>query len=67
MMENVIYNELRVRGFLVDVGNINVMEQNPDGKWIQKNLEVDFIAQKGSKKYYIQSALSMADESKAEV
>lgn len=66
-MENVIYNELRVRGFLVDVGNINVMEQNPDGKWIQKNLEVDFIAQKGSKKYYIQSALSMADESKAEV
>lgn len=67
MMENVIYNELRVRGFLVDVGNINVMEQNPDGKRIQKNLEVDFIAQKGSKKYYIQSALSMADESKAEV
>ncbi len=53
-------------GFLVDVGNIDVVEQNQDGKRKQKNLEVDFIARKGrSKKYYIQSALSMDDESKA--
>lgn len=65
IMENFIYNELLVRGFLVDVGNIDVVEQNQDGKRRQKNLEVDFIARKGSKKYYIQSALSMDDESKA--
>lgn len=65
IMENLIYNELLVRGFLVDVGNIDVVEQNQDGKRRQKNLEVDFIARKGSKKYYIQSALSMDDESKA--
>lgn len=64
IMENVIYNELRVRGFLVDVGNVDVVEQNKNGKRTQKNLEVDFIARKGSKKYYIQSALSMDDEDK---
>lgn len=57
--------QYQFRGFLVDVGNIDVIEQNQDGKRRQKNLEVDFIARKGSKKYYIQSALSMDDESKA--
>ncbi len=64
IMENVVYNELRVRGFLVDVGNVDVVEQGQNGKRTQKNLEVDFIARKGSKKYYIQSALNMDDESK---
>lgn len=65
IMENMIYNELSIRGFSVDVGNIDVSEQNPKGMRLQKNLEVDFIARKGSKKYYIQSALSMNDEEKA--
>nr|WP_072513978.1 ATP-binding protein [Ndongobacter massiliensis] len=65
IMENVIYNELRIRGFLVDVGNVDVVERNQNGKRIQKNLEVDFIARKGSKKYYVQSALNMDDASKA--
>ncbi|MFU0528301.1 ATP-binding protein [Gardnerella vaginalis] len=64
IMENAIYNELCVRGFLVDVGNIDVVEEHKNGKRVQKNLEVDFIARKGSKKYYIQSALSMDDENK---
>ncbi|MFU0663369.1 ATP-binding protein [Gardnerella vaginalis] len=64
IMENAIYNELCVRGFLVDVGNIDVVEEHKNGKRMQKNLEVDFIARKGSKKYYIQSALSMDDENK---
>lgn len=64
IMENLIYNELRMRGFAVDVGNIDVFEKNASGKPVQKNLEVDFIARKGSRKYYIQSALSMDDKAK---
>ena len=55
-MENVIYNELRTRGFSVDVGNLTIVENSKDGKTIKKQLEVDFICNKGSKKYYIQSA-----------
>ncbi len=65
IMENIIYNELISRGFAVDIGNIEVVDRNKEGKRILKNLEVDFIARKGSKKYYIQSALSMADDEKA--
>ena len=63
-MENVIFNELLVRGYSVDVGNIEVTERNLEGKRSQKNLEIDFIARKGSKKYYIQSALNMDDKEK---
>ena len=55
-MENVIYNELRMRGFSVDVGNLTVVENSKDGTTIKKQLVVDFICNKGSKKYYIQSA-----------
>ena len=55
-MENVIYNELRMRGFSVDVGNLTIVENSKDGTTIKKQLEVDFICNKGSKKYYIQSA-----------
>ena len=55
-MENVIYNELRMRGFSVDVGNLTVVENSKDGTTIKKQLEVDFICNKGSKKYYVQSA-----------
>ena len=65
ILENVIYNELLMRGFAVDVGMVEVVERNQEGKRKQKSLEVDFIARKGSKKYYIQSALSMDDEDKA--
>ena len=64
IMENIIYNELIARGYAVDIGNIVVVERNKEGKRIQKNLEIDFIARKGSKKYYIQSALRMYDEEK---
>lgn len=65
ILENVIYNELLMRGFAVDVGMVEVVEKNQEGKREQKSLEVDFIARKGSKKYYIQSALNMDDEDKA--
>ena len=70
LMENIIYNELRYRGFNVDVGEVNVSEKTErtdvNGKNIyeQKKLEVDFIASKGNEKYYIQSALSMSDPEK---
>jgi hypothetical protein len=55
-MENVIYNELRMRGFNVDVGNLTIVENGSEGKPVKKQLEVDFICNIGSKKYYIQSA-----------
>lgn len=55
-MENVIYNELKMRGYSVDIGNISVVELGKNGKAVKKQLEVDFICNKGSKKYYIQSA-----------
>lgn len=65
-MENVIYNELRKRGFIVDVGNLMVVEHGKNGKPVKKQLEVDFICNKGSKKYYIQSAYTLATEEKME-
>ena len=64
IMENCIYNELIIRGYQVDVGVIPIIEKNETGARAQKNCEIDFIATKGSKKYYIQSALSMDDEAK---
>ena len=63
-MENVIYNELRMRGFRVDVGNLFIVEPGKDSKTVKKQLEVDFICNKGSKKYYIQSAYMMGTEEK---
>ena len=65
-MENVIYNELRSRGYLVDVGHVTISENNDDGKLVRKNLEVDFIRTKGSKKYYVQSAYKLDDSKKME-
>lgn len=56
LMENVVYNELRMRGYGVDVGNITIIEKDKDKNAKKKQLEVDFICNKGSKKYYIQSA-----------
>ncbi len=63
-MENVIYNELRMRGFGVDVGNLQVLEKGKNGKQMRKQLEVDFICRKGSKRYYIQSAYMLPTEEK---
>ena len=64
IMENIIYNELLSRGCIVDVGMVEIKKQDKDGKWIRIQLEVDFIANLGSKKYYIQSALSIPDREK---
>ena len=64
IMENIIYNELIVRGYGVDVGAVEIKKQDKDGKWIRIQLEVDFIARFGSRKYYIQSALSIPDREK---
>ncbi len=59
VMENIIYNELRVRGFSVDVGVVSAYDSNKKGERILKNYEVDFIASQGNNKYYIQSAFSI--------
>lgn len=65
-MENIIYNELRMRGYSVDVGNLSITEADKTGKLVKKHLEVDFICNKGSKKYYIQSAYMLGTEEKME-
>lgn len=64
LMENIVYNELRARGFVVDVGMVETKEKNKSGNFEKKRLEVDFIANKGSLKYYIQSAYSLPSDSK---
>ena len=63
-MENIIYNELKTRGYSVDVGMVEIRKPDKDGKWIRTQLEVDFVANLGSKKYYVQSALSIPDREK---
>ena len=64
IMENIIYNELITRGYSVDVGMVEIRKPDKDGKWSRTQLEVDFIACLGSKKYYVQSALSIPDRGK---
>ena len=64
LMENIIYIELKRRGYSVDVGLIDIREKDAEGKRVRKQLEVDFIAYKGNNKYYIQSAFSLPDEEK---
>ena len=64
IMENVIYNELIIRGYSVDVGVITTRERNKEGKQISIPREIDFIATKGGKKVYIQSAYAMLTEEK---
>ena len=66
IMENVIYNELRMRGFLVDVGLVEAWKQDKEGQNVRRNLEIDFVANKGNLRYYIQSAFSISDEEKKE-
>ena len=65
-MENIIYNELRRRGFAVDVGIVEAKGRKKDGKYERKTLEVDFVANRGSLRYYIQSAFQMPDDEKRE-
>lgn len=64
IMENIIYNELRVRGYHVDVGLVEQYGKNSEQKTTRKQLEVDFIATKGSEKYYLQSAFAMTTPEK---
>ena len=66
IMENIIYNELRYRGYQVDVGMVESRERDAEGKDIRVQLEIDFIATLGSKKYYIQSAYAIPDQAKYE-
>ena len=63
-MENIIFNELKTRGFNVDVGVVVVNEMDQNGKKIRKQLEIDFVCNKGSKRYYIQSAFAVSDTGK---
>jgi len=64
IMENILYNELKARGFSIDVGVVPIRSKDETGKLRQSMLEVDFILNKGEKRYYIQSALTVADERK---
>ena len=64
ILENIIYNELITRGYSVDIGMVEIRKPNKEGKWSRSQLEVDFIASLGSKKYYVQSTLSIPDREK---
>lgn len=66
LMENVIYNELRSRGYLVDVGVVETRTRTENQGMLRKQLEIDFVVNNGSKRYYIQSALSLPNEEKIE-
>ncbi len=65
-MENIIFNELKIRGFNVDVGVIIQYGTNEKGNSVRKQLEIDFVCNKGSKRYYIQSAYAISDQAKME-
>ena len=64
IMENIVYNELLVRGYNVDVGIVDTYAKNKEGKRMHKQLEVDFVANQGSQRYYIQVAYDMSSEEK---
>lgn len=64
LMENIIYNELRLRGFQVDVGVVQKRVRKSDGKQEKRQVEIDFVANLGSRRYYIQSAFRLPDEEK---
>ena len=64
IMENIIYNELRIRGYHVDVGLVEQFGKNSENKTTKKQLEVDFVVTRGSEKYYIQSAFAMTTPEK---
>ena len=64
LMENVVYNELLSRGYAVDVGVVETRKRNQDGKQEKRKLEIDFVANMGSRRYYIQSAFQIPDKEK---
>ena len=64
LMENVIYNELRVRGFNVDVGSVTTRKVDASGIRTQTQLEIDFVCNQGSRRYYIQSAYRLDSDEK---
>ena len=64
IIENIVYNELLVRGYNVDVGIVDVYDKNKEGKRVHKQLEVDFVANQGSQRYYIQVAYDITSEDK---
>ncbi len=64
IMENIVYNELLVRGYNVDVGIVDIFAKNNEGKRVRKQLEVDFVVNQGSQRYYIQVAFDMTSEEK---
>lgn len=64
IMENVLYNELRHRGYSVDVGQVEIWAQNSQGTYARKNLEIDFVINKADKRIYIQSAYRLPDKEK---
>ena len=64
IMENIVYNELLIRGYNVDVGIVDVFKKNREGKRVHKQLEVDFVANQSSQRYYIQVAYDMTTEEK---
>ena len=66
LMENMIFNELRMRGFSVDVGQVTLNTRNSDGKRERQQLEVDFVCNKGYDRIYIQSAYALANDEKRE-
>lgn len=63
-MENIIFNELRCRGFRVDVGLVESYSKNVDGLTVRKTHEIDFVVNRGSERYYIQSAYEIPDSEK---
>lgn len=64
IMKNIVYNELLVRGYNVDVGIVETYEKNDEGKTTRKQLEVDFVVNQGSQRYYIQVAYDMTSAEK---
>ena len=64
IMENIIYNELVLRGYSVDVGVVDIFETDTEGKRKKVSCEIDFVINKGAKKYYIQSALNLGNAQK---
>ncbi len=65
-MENIIFNELKLRGYNVDIGVVPISERDKNGNSVRKQLEIDFVCNKGSKRYYIQSAFALPDNKKTD-
>ena len=64
IMENIVYNELLIRGYNVDVGVVDIFDKDKEGKRVRKQLEVDFVVNQGNQRYYIQVAYDMISEEK---